>query len=112
MRRPRVWAFLAIVCAVGALSAQSPQSPTGQSTNVNTLALTTETLTRLRQWDRRVDSMLRSGELATRSTRVDTVLGGRVHERYDQYVDGIRVWGGDVARQVRRADRVDLWIGL
>ncbi len=39
--------------------------------------------------------------MALRAVRADTILEGRVHERYDQYVAGVRVFGGDVARQVR-----------
>lgn len=55
----------------------------------------------LREWDGRVDSMLRQGELRLRNTREDTQIEGRVHQRSDQYYRGIRVFGGDVARQSR-----------
>ena len=53
--------------------------------------------------------MLRSGELRVRQTRDDTLIPGRTHERADQYYRGVRVFGADVARQLRRRrDRVDL----
>jgi bacillolysin len=32
--------------------------------------------------------------------RSDTQVDGRSHERYDQYVDGVRVIGGDISRQI------------
>src|SRR3954453_10449810 len=54
-----------------------------------------------RAWTSRVDSMLRSGELRLRQTKDDTLLPGRTHERADQYYRGVRVFGADVARQLR-----------
>jgi bacillolysin len=54
-----------------------------------------------RAWSARVDSLLRSGELRVRRQMPDTLLAGRTHERADQYHRGVRVFGGDVARQVR-----------
>ena len=44
---------------------------------------------------------MRSGELRIRQTREDTLLPGRTHERANQYYRGVRVFGGDVARQLR-----------
>jgi thermolysin len=58
--------------------------------------------TLLRTWDATVDSMRRSGELVLTRTRTDTVLAGRTHERYEQYVHGIRVVGGEITRQLNR----------
>ena len=55
--------------------------------------------TELRDWDRRLDTMLRQGELRVRGTREDTLIKGRTHQRADQYYRGVRVFGGDVARQ-------------
>ena len=45
--------------------------------------------------------MMRSGELRIRQTREDTLLPGRTHERANQYYRGVRVFGGDIARQLR-----------
>ena len=53
----------------------------------------------LRSWDATVDSLRRSGELTLIRTRADTVLRGRTHQRYQQYVNGIRVVGGEITRQ-------------
>jgi thermolysin len=53
----------------------------------------------LRQWDSRIDAFERNGDLVLRSRRDDTVLGGRTHERFDQYYQGVHVFGGDVTRQ-------------
>jgi thermolysin len=54
-----------------------------------------------RAWTTRVDAMLRTGELRVRRRTDDTLLPGRVHERSDQYFRGVRVFGADVARQLR-----------
>jgi thermolysin len=54
----------------------------------------------LRAWDRRVDSMLASGELRVRTVREDALMPGRRHERADQHYKGVRVYGADVARQI------------
>ena len=54
----------------------------------------------LRQWDATVTAGARAGDLRRRSVRADTLLPGRSHERYDQYERGVRVYGGDVTRQV------------
>ena len=54
----------------------------------------------LRDWDALTTSMLRSGELRLRNAREDTLLPGRTIERADQYYRGVRVFGGDVARQL------------
>jgi len=53
----------------------------------------------LREWDRRVTADIRSGDLRRRSVRDDTLMPGRSHERFDQYFRGVRVYGGDIARQ-------------
>ena len=49
-----------------------------------------------------LNGMLRSGELRRRERRTDLVLTGRQHERSDQYHDGVRVFGANVARQLDR----------
>jgi thermolysin len=53
----------------------------------------------LRVWDAAVDRMTRDGDLRLRRSAEDTLMPGRVHERLDQVHRGVRVFGGDVARQ-------------
>ena len=53
----------------------------------------------LRIWDAQVTRMLRDGSLALRLEREDTLIPGRTHTRYSQLVDGVPVYGADVARQ-------------
>ena len=53
---------------------------------------------------RAVDGMitqgLRDDTLRLRETVHDSVLAGRSHERLDQYYAGVRVFGGDIVRQI------------
>ena len=67
--------------------------------------ITAGSVAQRRAWTSRVDGMMRSGELRIRQTREDTLLPGRTHERANQYYRGVRVFGGDVARQLQ--DGVD-----
>jgi bacillolysin len=87
--------FVVLIC-VSVLTAQSPSRfPSG------TIAVTTQSAALLRQWDATVDSLVRAGQLVRRKVQTDTLLPGRTHERYDQYASGVRIAGGDVARQTR-----------
>jgi bacillolysin len=62
--------------------------------------IATTSLESLRQWTAQIDSMERSGDLRVRRTDEDTLVPGRTIERADQYYKGVRVFGGDVARQL------------
>lgn len=57
----------------------------------------------LRQWDARVDADYRAGTLRRRNVRPDPLLPGRSHERFDQFVRGVRVYGADITRQLDAA---------
>jgi bacillolysin len=63
----------------------------------------------LRSWDSTVDSMVRDGSLRLRRTTDDTLMSDRVHERLNQYYKGIRVHGGDIARQTDRGVSVSIF---
>ncbi len=54
----------------------------------------------LRTWEPAIERMARVGDLRIRRVDADTLRSGRSHERLDQYYRGVRVRGGDVARQI------------
>ena len=54
----------------------------------------------LRAWDGQVDRMVRSRQLEVRLERDDTLMPGRKHVRFSQLVNGVPVYGADVARQI------------
>lgn len=90
-----------IVFGLGVLAAQAPVEP--QPTPFTELAVDArDRLPEVRAWDDRINLLLRTDGLALRTVRADTVLDGRQHERYDQFVDGVRVFGGDASRQTYR----------
>jgi len=90
--------LLFVIVAVAVLPAQGPAPPRNGS---GLIAVTTQSGALLRNWDASIDRMVRAGDLARRKVMSDTLLEGRSHERYDQYVNGVRVVGGDVARQMK-----------
>lgn len=63
----------------------------------------------LRQWDARVDRMIRDGDLRVRSVIDDFALAGRTHERADQYYKGVKVFGGDVAREIAGGQTISIY---
>lgn len=88
---------VAIVFGVAVLTAQAPTAP---RPTVSELAVNArDNLSELRSSDHRVETLIRSNRLVLRTISADALLEGRVHERYDQYIGGVRVFGGDIARQ-------------
>jgi hypothetical protein len=87
-----------VIVAAGALMAAQSSQPAGARRS-GVVAVTSQNGALLRSWDATVDAMRRSGELVLSRSRADTVLPGRTHERYEQYVNGVRVVGGEVTRQ-------------
>jgi bacillolysin len=91
---------LAVVLAIGVvLVAVHPSAQETGSQKVVRLAATSGDRA-LRDWDAQVDRLTRAGELRLVSTREDTMLEGRTHERLDQYHRGVRVVGGQIVRQL------------
>jgi thermolysin len=66
-------------------------------------------LSELREWDARVTSMLRDGDLRERRVFEDTLLPGRQHERLDQYYRGVKVFGADVVRQIAGGQTISVF---
>jgi thermolysin len=63
----------------------------------------------LRAWDSRVNSLLREGDLVLRRVDTDTMIEGRQHERLDQVYQGVRVWGGELVRQIDNGQTVSVF---
>ena len=57
-------------------------------------------LTELRENDNRVAQMLRQGELRVRELRGDQLVAGGAIERAEQRHRGVRVFGGEISRQI------------
>ena len=91
------------ICATGVaavlLAVVIAGRPVSGQAAAGALAISAGSGAPLRDSDDRVSRMLRSGELRVRQTVDDPLVAGRLHERSDQYYRGVRVFGGDVARQ-------------
>ena len=99
---------MAVACATAAVvllgtpgtKAQSRRTPPG---------VMPESLGELRFQDGRVDRMIRAGNLRLRLAAEDKLVAGGRIERADQYHRGVRVFGADVARQVRSGQVVSIY---
>jgi Zn-dependent metalloprotease len=58
----------------------------------------------LRVWDPAVDRMIRNGQLELMLDREDTMIEGRRHRRFTQTLNGVPVYGADIARQTDPSD--------
>ncbi len=100
---PRWLALTLVVVMAGVPRALRAQEPPGL------LRVQPGSISELREWDTRVDAMLRGGDLKMRRVFEDPLLPGRRHERADQYHRGIRVFGGDVTRQTDRGQTMSVF---
>lgn len=91
---------LAVVCAAAAAIMTGGRTPAAQSRASIATIVPSGSVQIRREGTVRVDSMLRNGELRERRTDADTLMPGSVIERDDQYFNGVRVFGGDVSRQL------------
>jgi thermolysin len=62
----------------------------------------------VRAWDAQITRMIRDGQLRSRGEEPDLLIEGRGHERLDQYHDGVKVFGGEVVRQLNGGQTVSL----
>jgi len=99
----RIVLFLGLACLAGAEA--GPLVAQG----ARLARIAPDSITELRAWDARVDSMLNTGELRVRVTRDDALLPGRSHQRADQFHRGVRVWGADVSRQLAGGQTVSVF---
>src|SRR5262249_49912567 len=76
------------------------------------LAATRDAPSELRIADQHVDQLIRSRDLRIRETVRDTMMPDRVHERFDQYVRGVRIVGGDLMRQGARDGTISVFAVL
>jgi bacillolysin len=93
--------FRVRVAAVGlALSIVGvSRHPTVQGQEPRMVRVAAVTSSDLRSWDAHVDRLIRTGALELRQERQDTLVAGRRHLRFTQMVDGVPVYGADLARQ-------------
>ena len=72
--------------------------PRGSAQQPAHLSVQATDLSQLRTWDTFVANGLRAGDLRLQSVVVDPLLPTRVVERFDQFHNGIKIWGADIVR--------------
>jgi bacillolysin len=104
-------AFAVSVCAAAVAAAAllrfEPVNAQGGTREPRVIAA--RSLTELRAQDDRVTRMLRGGDLRLRERLADKLVAGRFIERADQYHQGVRVFGADVARQTAASQTVSVF---
>ena len=65
----------------------------------------------LRAWDTQLTALARSGNLVRTAVATDTLVSGRVHERYVQRHLGVRVVGADLTRQLNEFGQAESIFG-
>ena len=95
--------FLAPLGAVP-IAQDAPAEPRGRATSVGAAGDSA------RAWGRRIEDMARAGTLRLSSSREDTMIEGRVHDRFDQYAGEARIFGAQLVRQ-RSAEGVETVFG-
>ncbi|MGH9140596.1 MAG: M4 family metallopeptidase [Vicinamibacterales bacterium] len=89
------WRYL-LVGVAGVLAVAGAH---GQTIGGRALTIVPDSVNATRDWGTIVDRMVRGDELRVRLESADTLVGGRSVEQLTQYYKGLRVWGGNVARQ-------------
>jgi thermolysin len=85
-----VLASIGVCAATSIVAARQTRAP---------LRIATGSAAEVRQWEGRIRSLQRGGDLRLRQRRVDALVRGRSHERFDQFHRGVRVYGADLSQQ-------------
>jgi thermolysin len=94
-----------LVLASAVLAAQAPVSPVNRP---GLVAVQATSPTELREWDTRINQMVRGSQFVVMSTSPDPDIGGRTHETLAQYYQGIPVYGGSLSRQTAQGASVSI----
>src|SRR5262245_13420698 len=91
---------VAVVCLAVAVTSRAPSGQQSDQQRVNRLVAINEqsVSTNLQPWDRFVTDEARAGTLRLRSRATDPALPRRTVERFEQFYQGVRVWGAEVVR--------------
>jgi bacillolysin len=106
--RRRLIGLLALCLAAPVLLAarQTPGNPTPAARQERMREVGATQPGDVRTWDREIGRMVQAGELRLRASEADPLISGRRHQRFDQYYQGVRVFGGEMVRQLDDAGTV------
>ncbi len=102
----RLWALSSfVILTTASLLSQAPVNSTGRSGLVTVNAATP---IELREWDARINQMVRARQFVTVSSSADPDISGRTHETLAQYYQNIPVYGGSLSRQAAQGASVSI----
>ena len=101
MRRLLLVGLLVFVVPLGLRQVGSAQQPI-QTPQTPPVSIQATTVAELRTWDAFVTDGSRSGSLRLQRVDRDPLLPARLVERFDQFHNGVRIWGADVVRDSER----------
>jgi Zn-dependent metalloprotease len=93
-----------LTVATAAVAAQAPPGPA----RAGLVAVQATTPADLREWDARINQMVRASQFVVSSVQADPDIGGRTHETLAQYHQGIPVYGGSLSRQTAQGVSVSI----
>ena len=88
------WVLISLAVAFGTTARGQPQA--GGASSI--LQIQATTAADLRSWDAYVTHSRRAGDLQLRSTTRDPLVPGHTTERFQQFYQGVPIWGADVVR--------------
>ena len=100
VRPPLVAATLGLVAFATVAAQESTEVAIPRPAAIAIMSASAD-LSELRQIDARIDAMARTDGLALISRLADRQVPGRAHEYFQQYYQGVRVYGGGVSRQLQ-----------
>jgi Zn-dependent metalloprotease len=102
-----------LFCLVGLTGAAlAAQTPADQVRRPGLIAVHATTPIDLREWDTRINQMVRGNQLVVVSSRPDPDISGRTHESLAQYHRGIPVFGASLSRQTAQGVSVSVIGGV
>jgi len=97
-----------VILAVLSAALLIPAHPSAQA-GASRHAVTASDAREARAWDAQITRMLRDGQLRSRGEEADLLEEGRSHERFDQYHQGVKVFGGELVRQADGGQTVSVF---
>jgi Zn-dependent metalloprotease len=102
--RVGIWLWL---LAMGS-AAPSAQAPAGAVSRPGLIPVHATATSELREWDARINQMVRVNELVVLDSRPDPDIDGRTHESLAQYHQGVPIFGGSLSRQTAQGASVSI----
>ncbi len=106
---PRTLLMAATLGVALTSTSSTPHAQDAPASRIITVTAGSQDLRALSDWDHQIDSLTDTGVLRLKSSTDDTLLPGRTHQRFDEYYNGVRVFGAQLVRQVANGQAVSVF---